>query len=132
LRSHPQLFVPCPILEDVRVFPLALLLFPLLVLQSGCDGRKKKPPPTPLVDQMRPVDPAKTIEGKLHVAGMSCSGCEYNVSTGLRLVDGVLEAKADHVSGEVRVRYDPDRTTLARLAEAVRTTGYVVIEDAKN
>jgi len=75
---------------------------------------------------MRPVDPAKTIEGTLFVSGMSCSGCEYNVSTGLRLVDGVLEAHADHTSGEVKVRFDPSRTTLALLADAVRTTGYPV------
>jgi len=86
---------------------------------------------------MRPVDPAQTIERTLSVAGMTCSGCEYNVATALRLVDGVLEAEADHASGVARVRFDPGRTTLADLAEAVRTTGYVVapvesIEDAKD
>jgi len=75
---------------------------------------------------MRPVDPAKTIEGTLLVSGMHCSGCEYNVTTSLRLVDGVLEAEADHVSGETRVRFDPERTSLEKLAEAVRTTGYPV------
>ena len=75
---------------------------------------------------MKPVDPGRTIERTLLVAGMTCSGCEYNVSTALRLVDGVLEAEADHASGEVHVRFDPSRTTLALLADAVRTTGYVV------
>jgi copper chaperone CopZ len=75
---------------------------------------------------MRPVDPAKAIEGTLLVAGMTCSGCEHNVATALKLVDGVLEAEADHVSGETHVRFDPERTTLARLAEAVRATGYEV------
>jgi copper chaperone CopZ len=115
---------PGPILDDVRV--LASALAPLLLLQPGCGQREKTAPPTPLVEQMRPVDPARTIEGTLLVAGMTCSGCEYNVSTALRLVDGVLEAAADHASGEVRVRFDPSRTTLASLAEAVRTTGYVV------
>jgi copper chaperone CopZ len=73
---------------------------------------------------MPPVDPARTVTGRLLVAGMTCSGCEYNVTTALRLVAGVLEAEADHVSGEVEVRYDPGTTGLAELAAAVRAGGY--------
>ena len=109
----------------MRFLPTASV--PIAILLVACEQRPERTaPPTPLVEQMQPVDPAKTIEGTLSVAGMTCSGCEYNVTTALRLVDGVLEAEAEHVSGEARVRFDPERTTLARLAEAVRTTGYVV------
>lgn len=103
---------------------LALCVLPFI---SACDARREAdPPPTPLVEQMPPVDPARTIPGTLHVAGMICSGCEHNVSTALRLVEGVLEAEADHASGEAQVRFDPERTSLAALAEAVRAAGYVV------
>ncbi len=94
---------------------------------AGCErARESRPAPTPLLEQMPPVDPARTIEGRLLVAGMTCSGCEYNVSTALRLVPGVLSAEADHASGVALVRFDPSTTSLERLAEAVRTTGYVV------
>ena len=108
--------------------PLALVL----VLAGGaCDGgpdeaRGKAPPPVPLVERMPPVDPARCVAGTLLVAGMTCSGCEHNVGTALRLVEGVLEAEADHASGETHVRYDPERTSLAALAEAVRAAGYSV------
>jgi copper chaperone CopZ len=115
----------------MRPFRTSLLLFiPLL----ACEQRREKTPkapPTPLVEQMPPVDPSKTVEGTLLVAGMTCSGCEYNVTTALKLVPGVLEAEADHVSGETHVRFDPGMTTLAHLAEAVRTTGYVVAPTEK-
>lgn len=104
-----------------------MLLLLATIPSAACGrGRETRPPPTPLVEQMPPVDPARTIAGTLLVAGMTCSGCEYNVTSALRLVDGVLEAEADHASGETHVRFDPERTTLAQLAEAVRTTGYVV------
>ena len=70
----------------------ALLPSVLAAAIGACgDSRAAHAPPTPLVDQMPPVDPAKTIPGKLLVAGMTCSGCEYNVTTALRLVPGVLE-----------------------------------------
>jgi len=105
---------------------LALLLSALAALAACGRGPEpvRRPPPTPLRDQMTAVDPQKTVAGTLTVAGMTCTGCEYNVRSALQLVDGVLEAEADRASGQVRVRYDPERTTLAHLAEAVRTTGY--------
>jgi copper chaperone CopZ len=97
------------------------------MLAIACDPQPEpKPPPTPLVEQMAPVDPARAVPGQLLVGGMTCSGCEHNVSTALLLVDGVLEAKAEHASGSVQVRFDPARTSLAALAEAVREAGYAV------
>jgi copper chaperone CopZ len=72
------------------------------------------------------VDPAKCIEALLRVDGMTCSGCEYNVSSALRLVPGVLEAAADHAAGTARVRFDPALIGVEQLAEVVRTTGYAV------
>lgn len=59
---------------------------------------------------------------------MTCSGCEYNVSTALRLVAGVLEAEADHARRSARVRFDPGTTSAAALAGAVRAAGYEVVE----
>lgn len=108
----------------------ALLL--LAIFLSACDeGRAPGPPPVPLVERMPPVDPERCVSGTLLVAGMTCSGCEHNVSTALRLVEGVLEAEADHASGETHVRYDPQRTSLAALAEAVRAAGYTVASAAE-
>ncbi len=121
LPKHTTLHYP----RTVRSLRRSLLF--LAILLGACGPRREEtPPPTPLVEQMPPVDPAKAIEGTLLVAGMTCSGCEHNVTTALRLVPGVLEAEADHVSGETCVRFDPGMTTLAHLAEAVRTTGYAV------
>jgi len=99
----------------------------LAFLAAACDGRRETPPPpVPLVERMPAVDPERCVEGTLLVAGMTCSGCEHNVSTALRLVEGVLTAEADHASGATLVRYDPARTSLAALADAVRAAGYSV------
>lgn len=121
----------------MRVVPwiplvIAALLAGALACARGERPKTRKPPPKPLVEQMPPVDPAKTIEGRLLVAGMHCSACEYNVSTALKLVPGVLEAEADRASGVAIARYDPSMTTLEQLAQAVRTTGYVVAPTAES
>ncbi len=66
----------------------------------------------------------------LQVEGMTCTGCEQRLGKALRRVDGVREATADHRTGEVRVRFDPDVTDRAALAAQVHTAGYEVTGDA--
>jgi len=66
----------------------------------------------------------------LQVEGMTCTGCEQRLGKALRRVDGVREASADHRTGEVRVRFDPDVTDRAALATQVHTAGYEVTGDA--
>jgi copper chaperone CopZ len=103
----------------------AALVLPVLFAVLACDARREpEPPPVPLVERMPPVDPERTIEVRLEVRGMTCSGCEYNVASALRLVAGVLEAEADHASGRARVRFDPGMTSVPLLVGAVQAAGY--------
>ncbi len=67
----------------------------------------------------------------LQVEGMTCTGCEQRLGKALRRVDGVREATADHRTGEVQVRFDPNVTDRAALAAHVRTAGYEVTGDAE-
>ncbi|GAA2551055.1 copper chaperone CopZ [Neomicrococcus aestuarii] len=62
----------------------------------------------------------------LKVLGMDCTGCEQRLGTALRRLEGVSEATADHVTGDLTLRYDPAITTRAALIERVQTAGYEV------
>lgn len=59
----------------------------------------------------------------LHVAGITCAGCEQRAGTVLRRMPGVAEATADHHTGQVTVtvadgrRIDRDQV-VARLSAA--------------
>lgn len=44
------------------------------------------------------------IETKINVKGMVCEGCERRVENSLNDIDGVLEVKADHATGEVIIK----------------------------
>lgn len=65
----------------------------------------------------------------LQVRGMSCAGCEQRIGVSLRRLDGVLEATADHTSGQVRVRFDPTGTDRGAVLDRIVLAGYTV-EDA--
>ena len=59
---------------------------------------------------------------KLEIEGMSCDHCVRAVRQALEGVDGATVESVE--LGTARVRYDPERTTPARLAEAVSDEGY--------
>jgi copper chaperone len=67
-----------------------------------------------------------TANVTLKVEGMTCAGCEQRLGTALRRVEGVSEAKADHRTGELNIRYDPEATDREALEERVVTAGYEV------
>lgn len=62
----------------------------------------------------------------LRVSGMHCDGCESRVEKALGRLDGVRRASADHSSGEVRVAFEPARTSAQELRDCIERAGYAV------
>ena len=66
----------------------------------------------------------ETVQFK--VEGMSCGGCVKGVTAALSAVDGVGEVKVELEAAQATVHYDPARTTLAALHQAVEAAGFDV------
>lgn len=60
----------------------------------------------------------------IKVDGMQCGHCELAVADALRKIDGVAKAKASKRKKEVRVEYDPAKTTVKNMVDAINETGY--------
>ena len=60
------------------------------------------------------------------VKGMSCSGCEQRIQKVLARVDGVVRSAADHQAEEVRVVFDPNRTSEQTVRAMIEQAGYEV------
>ena len=58
------------------------------------------------------------------VSGMFCSSCSSAVEQALKKVDGVVAAQVDFTTERARVRYDGNKVTPRRMAEAIRKAGY--------
>lgn len=70
---------------------------------------------------------AELIETKtavIPVEGMTCFTCELTVSSAIKKVEGVITAKASAKDGKAWVEYDPSKTNIQQLAEAINKTGY--------
>ena len=66
-------------------------------------------------------------EIKLQVKGMSCSGCEQRIQKVLARVEGVVRSAADRQVEEVRVMFDPNRTSEQAVRSCIEQAGYEVL-----
>ena len=67
------------------------------------------------------AEPARVT---LDVPSMNCSLCPIAVSGVLRKQPGVHEVRADLATKTAQVVFDPEKTSPARLAQAVSDAGY--------
>ncbi len=70
----------------------------------------------------------RTEEVSFAVGGMTCAACVGRVEKALQGADGVVEASVNLATERARVRYAAGATTPEALYEAVRATGYDVVE----
>jgi len=60
----------------------------------------------------------------LQVRGTTCAGCARSVTSALQKVNGVASAEVSLDSGQVKVRFDPTRVSIAQLKAALEIAGY--------
>lgn len=58
------------------------------------------------------------------VEGMSCFTCEVTVASALKKVEGVINAAASAKEKSAKVIYNPGKTNIEQLIEAINKTGY--------
>lgn len=61
----------------------------------------------------------------IEVAGMTCEGCASHIDETLKKLKGVISAKASYPDKNVKVVYNPEQITLAKLKKAINDIGYV-------
>lgn len=63
---------------------------------------------------------------EISVSGMKCGGCENTINTALSAIDGVMSVKASHQEKKVDVEFDPTKTDLEELEDAIIDAGFTV------
>ncbi len=63
---------------------------------------------------------------ELRVTGMTCTGCEQAIQRAMARLDGVVRSVADHRAEQVRVVFDPRRTSEQAVRSCIEQAGYEV------
>ncbi|ELZ61238.1 MULTISPECIES: heavy metal translocating P-type ATPase [Halorubrum] len=70
-----------------------------------------------------------TRTAHLDITGMSCANCSATVGDAVASLDGVSRADANYATDEASVEYDPERTSLAAIYEAIEDAGYGAVSE---
>jgi Cu+-exporting ATPase len=71
----------------------------------------------------------ETRRERVAISGMSCANCSQTVSEAVSEVDGVVDVSVNYATDEGTVEYDPERTTLAEIFDAIEGSGYDPVVD---
>lgn len=62
----------------------------------------------------------------LTVTGMKCGGCEANVTSKLKDIDGVVSVNASNKDNQVDVEFDAEQTSLDVIVNVITDAGFTV------
>ena len=72
------------------------------------------------------VNPEALVEIDIIVEGMTCTGCENTINSGISEIAGVIEVKSSFQEGLTFVKYDSTQTNIEKISETINEKGYMV------
>lgn len=74
------------------------------------------------------INPEKLVRFDLDVSGMTCTGCEQTIETGVSELAGISEVKASHMEATAYVVADTSLTSIDEIKGAIESKGYKVVD----
>ena len=107
-----------------KVFFYSAVLITLLAFFIGCSENNSKNQQTnnALTNSMLAVPGSKSVE--LPVEGMSCMACVAKVKNALSGINGIDDINVSLENNNATFRYNPQKTTLAKIKQAIDESGY--------
>ncbi len=70
----------------------------------------------------------KEKEIVLQILGMHCAACATGIESGLKRLDGIVDARVNFASKEALVKFDEDKVTLDKIKATIKRGGYEAVE----
>ena len=76
--------------------------------------------------QTAEINPENVVLIDMEVKGMTCTGCENTIKSGVSELEGVVEVEASHVNAKTFVKVDTSLTSPEAISEKIASSGYKV------
>ena len=93
----------------------------------GCQNNKETAGDTQKEDAQIEVLSENQMMVELRIEGMTCTGCENTIITGLEKLPGVIEATASFTDSNAVVSFDKSKVKIEDLKNVVEKKGYTYI-----
>ncbi len=67
-------------------------------------------------------------EVTITIKGMTCSGCEFNVESAIKKLNGIIKVKADHKKEKALVLFKEGQIKIDEIMQMINKTGYKAID----
>ena len=74
------------------------------------------------------VKESNISEVEYNIKGMTCSGCEAHIESEVNKLKGIILVKANHEKGNTFVKYDKTKVANNEIKDAVKKTGYKIMD----
>ncbi len=71
----------------------------------------------------------RRAKGVFRILNIDCSTCAKAISKTLYKIDGVIEVSLNYITDKVYVEYDPEKTSIDRIKNAIRKIGFKLIDN---
>jgi len=103
---------------------MRFLIVVVLFFAMGCNSPNTKKSSTEVISV---ADKSlKTIAVEFAIQGMTCTGCEQTIQSGLGSLKGVKQVKANFKNGNAFVEFLPDIADTIQMKQKIVTSGYIV------
>jgi len=117
--ERPSFWQSKKFLGIVTIFALVLLAFPFY---SGIFFPEKN-------EKAIIINESNLKYGRLHIEGMTCTGCEHSVNYAVKEKEGIIKVESDYKTGIAIVKFDNGKISLDKIAETIeKNVGYKVIK----
>jgi len=103
---------------------MKFLIIICLFFAFSCNNATNKKSSAKLVSAVS--ENAKTVAVELAIQGMTCTGCEQTIQSGILSLKGVKQVKANFKNGKAFVEFIPGIVDTLQMKEKIATSGYVV------
>ena len=116
--QKPKFFQSKTFLILITLFAGLMISFPFYVKAFFPKNQKS----TTIIDKSN----IQTVE--LNIKGMTCEACETHVNHEVNKLPGIIQSVASYEKKNALIQFDPSKTTVSQIIDAVHITGYKVID----
>lgn len=103
---------------------MRFLIFICLFFVMGCNSSVTKNSSAKVATVVS--ENLQTAAVEVSIQGMTCTGCEQTIQSGISSLKGVKQVKADFKNGKAFVEFLPDVTDTVQMKEKIIASGYAV------
>lgn len=103
------------------------LLLALIALFTACNSGSAEQK-TSSEPGSREINMDAVVMIDMDIEGMTCTGCENTIETGVSELPGIVSVEASHTDAKTRVKVDTSITSVEKISEVINSKGYKVID----